>query len=344
MIKYFITKLILIKNIMIENIELFKISSNAKEPYVDDYYIKKNKAIITYDNEKINEIMKANLDLLDNISAYKVASDSKNIEMQNIIIKNIISLLETTGINFSEFTSYWAVKDMSYSIYNKTLKTESLKIEFLKNIIPEFIKDRHFLYKIHGYSYSTLQAVCDSKSHKANSNAGNTKITKLLEENGFSHFNLCDISKFKESDKIFIYPDKKDKELFQEILKEYKIYFNWSKNHENKQTDFLFKINNKIFIMEHKHMKEAGGGQDKQMSEIIDFISYTEDNDNIHYISFLDGIYFNVVSDESITKGKPFEQRKSIVNNLNGNKRNFFVNTNGFIWLVNNLKQRPSIN
>ncbi len=62
--------------------------------------------------------------------------------------------------------------------------------------------------------------------------------------------------------------------------------------------------------MEHKHMKESGGGQDKQMSEIIDFISHKDKK--VSYISFLDGVYFNLLSDKNIDKGKVFEQRKEI--------------------------------
>jgi len=97
----------------------------------------------------------------------------------------------------------------------------------------------------------------------------------------------------------------------------------------------LFKIDNKIFIMEHKHMKESGGGQDKQMSEIINFISYKDSG--VYYVSFLDGVYFNVIADESIANGKAFEQRRSVIQNLTNNKQNYFVNTNGFIELMNSL-------
>ena len=312
---------------MIDNIEIFKISMKNKEPYLDEYYIKKNELIITDNNKKQNNLMKANLKILDNITAYEIAVESKNSEMQNTILKNMISILETTSINFSEFVSYWSVKDITYSLYKRKLKTESLKIEFLKDIIPEFIKDRHLLYKRHGYSFSTLQVVKDSKAHKENSDLANKKITKLLEEYKFSHFKSKDIKGFKLKDKI----------LFKEILDRYKINFKWSKNHQNKQTDFLFKIGGKIFIMEHKHIKESGGGQNKQMTEIIDFISYKDDQ--VSYVSFLDGIYFNILSDKNTKKGKPVEQRETIIDNLNNNKQNYFVNTHGFIKMIKNLSK-----
>ena len=320
---------------MIDNIKLFELSIENKELYIDKYYVKDSKPIITEDLKKPNKLMSANFEILDNISAYKIAVESKNEEMQKTTLKNIISSLSVSGINFSEFASYWAVKDVSHSIYKGTLKTEELKLEFLKNIIPEFIKDRHLLYKIHGYSFSTLQAVSDSKAHKKNGASANKKFTDIFFSFGFKHFESNDINLFDKSSKIFIFPDKKDKSMFKKILEHYDIKFDWSKNHEGKETDSLFKVGNEIFIMEHKHMKESGGGQDKQMSEIINFISYQDKG--VHYVSFLDGIYFNLLADKNIRSGKSYTQRMNIFDNLKNNKQNYFVNTNGFIELLNNL-------
>jgi hypothetical protein len=114
-----------------------------------------------------------------------------------------------------------------------------------------------------------------------------TKVSSILNSLGLSYFNSNDLDTFIAGDKIYIYPDKSNKQLFKKIIGFYGIEFKRSPNHDNKQTDFLFKIGDRIFIMEHKHMKETGGGQDKQMSEIIDFISYA-DVDCVSYISFLD--------------------------------------------------------
>jgi hypothetical protein len=208
-------------------------------------------------------------------------------------------------------------------------------MEFLKSIVPDFIKDRHWLYKTHGYSFSTLQVVNDSKAHKENWNSGSVKITSIFKKYWFKHFDSNDIDLFSKSDKIYIYPDKIDKNIFKKILDHFKIEFKRSWNHENKQTDFLFKVGNQIFIMEHKHMKEAWGGQDKQMSEIINFISYTDFN--VHYVSFLDGVYFNLLSDKSIKNWKPFIQRANIFESLSLNGQNYFINTFWFIKLIEEL-------
>lgn len=322
---------------MINNVELFDLSIKEGEPYIDKYYEKKNNVIISDNPQKINKLMEANYKLTENISAYNIAITAKNKEMQETILKNIISVLRVSGINFSEFSSYWAVKDISYSVYKKTLSTDKLKIEFLKKIIPEFIKDRHLLYKIHGYSFSTLQVVNDSKAHKSNGNTGIGKVSTILDLFGFKHFDSKDFNLFEKADSIYIYPDKKDKTLFKTILEHYNIEFSWSVKHEGKQTDFLFKKYGKIFIMEHKHMKEPGGGQDKQMSEIIDFINYKDDE--VHYVSFLDGVYFNLLADREIKKGKTYTQRCNIMENLTNNKQNYFVNTFGFYKLMESLKK-----
>jgi len=317
---------------MFTNIELFNDSLKNKEDYIDKHYIKHSKMIITEDSHKINDLMLANSEILDNITAYKIATDSKNIEMQATILNNILTRLKVPGINFSEFASFWAVKDISYSVYDKTLKTDNLKIDFLKNIIPEYIKDRHLFYKKHGYSASTLQAIKDSKSHKVNGNSGNEKVSDILKNFDFTHFDNNDIDSFIDSDRVYIYPDKTDNKFFKKILNHYNIKFKWSDDHENKQTDFLFKIGKDIFIMEHKHMKESGGGQDKQMTEVISFISYNDVN--VHYVSFLDGVYFNVIADSTSKSGKPFSQKISIINNLTNNFSNYFVNTYGFRRLI----------
>jgi len=78
---------------MIDNIKLFEASLNNKEPYVDKYYVKNDKLIITDDTKKLNKLMKANAEIMDNISAYKIATESNNVEMQETILKNIILAL-----------------------------------------------------------------------------------------------------------------------------------------------------------------------------------------------------------------------------------------------------------
>src|SRR3989338_11330354 len=104
---------------------------------------------------------------------------------------------------------------------------------------------------------------------------------------------------------------------------------------------FIFKkLRNNIFIVEHKHMKEGGGGQDKQVNEVISFVSFSESNNKIHYISFLDGIYFNLFTNTKyLNKGKILNQLNNIKQKLKRNKQNYFVNTAGFKKLLKSLNR-----
>lgn len=325
---------------MIDNIEILEFCFINKEPYIDEFYIKDNNIIISNNPITVNKLMQANIDLLDNISAYKIALESNNEEMQLGVLKNILNILKVTGINFSEFISYWSVNDMSYSLYNKIFKTDKIKLTFLADITKRYIDNRHSLYQKHGYSLSTLQVLKDSRSHKSSGNLGIKKVDTLFNNLSFNYFNNEDIDDFVNASNIYIHPDKKDKELFKKILIKYKIKFNWSLKYQGKYPDYLFKVDDKIFILEHKHIKEYGGGQDKQISEIINFISQEESQNNIYYVSFLDGVYFNLLAESNT--GKPNVQKQDIQNNLNKFKNNYFVNVKGFIKLINNINVRNS--
>ena len=102
--------------------------------------------------------------------------------------------------------------------------------------------------------------------------------------------------------------------------------------HQDKEPDIVLKINDKSFIIEAKHIKESGGAQDKQIVELIEFIRYSEELENVHYVSFMDGIYFNNFSwakkgDET----KVNKQKRQL-------KSTLFVNTSGLLSLFEDLK------
>lgn len=100
--------------------------------------------------------------------------------------------------------------------------------------------------------------------------------------------------------------------------------------------DAIFKFNNIIYIVEHKHLKEGGGGQDKQLLEIIDLIKYSEDG--VRYISYFDGMYFNsLINPKSTVKINTV--KNDIINNLTKCPNNFFVNTMGFEKILKDFKK-----
>lgn len=321
-----------------DNIELLEFCFENLEDFTDEYYSKKTNSILSLDPENPNNLMKQNQFLIDNITVYQIWIETNNESMQQSAIENIINALETKWINFSEFTNYWSRKDISYSIYKKVLTTTELKIDFLTQILPKYIQDRHNLYKLYWYSPSSLQAINDSKAHKENWWTWIWKLKNILIRFWLQHFSDNDLEKFENSNNIFIFPDIKSwnwKLLFQKILEKNKINFDWSKYHENKYPDLLMKIDDELYILEHKHIKESWWGQDKQMSEIISFLSYNDKN--VSYISFLDWIYFNILAKSKSTTSKQFHQIQGIKNNLQKNKQNYFVNTKGFELLLSNL-------
>jgi len=97
--------------------------------------------------------------------------------------------------------------------------------------------------------------------------------------------------------------------------------------------DLIIKCDNKIFLLEAKHLNTGGGGQDKQISELIELLTLKENRKNIFYISFLDGNYSNTLLGKKGTGDKINEQRAQINKFLQENKSNYWLNTTGFVSL-----------
>jgi len=192
--------------------------------------------------------------------------------------------------------------------------------------------------KLFEFSLNNPESIID-QFYLKNGNLGIYKVSTILEKLGYKKSNDETLKNFvsKKNNK-YIQADKKGKKLFKALLGHYKIKFLWSKKKEQKMPDFLIRHKKDIFILEHKHMKEGGGGQDKQANEVISFIGFSEGSPNIHYISFLDGIYFNLFANKKyLKKGKILNQLKNIKQNLKRNKQNYFVNTAGFKKLFKEL-------
>ena len=79
-------------------------------------------------------------------------------------------------------------------------------------------------------------------------------------------------------------------------------------------------------------MKENGGGQDKQTLEITDFIDREPEFKGLHYITFVDGIYFNQIEENATAK--TLQQYKDIVSVLKNHSENYFVNSFAFEKLM----------
>jgi hypothetical protein len=275
--------------------------------------------------------MEVNLNIINRITAIKVALDDHNHASIQPHLSQLLLLLKEKSVNYTEFTSFFPALDVSYSIYKK-LSTDE-KLEFLMIAVKAYIEKRHTIYQGHGYSPVTLQVRKDFEKHKTGGSSANKKAREIFSSNGYTAATTA--SDFFKNNLKFAFLD--DINLASSILAglkaHYSLTFEWSKNHQNKSADLIFKDQSgKIFICEMKHMKEGGGGQDKQVSELISLVSYSEKNPGLGYVSFLDGIYFNGFIRPSLPKTR--EQVRQINDYLEKNKNNYFVNTWGFDQLL----------
>jgi len=106
---------------------------------------------------------------------------------------------------------------------------------------------------------------------------------------------------------------------------------------QGKKLDLIIKHKNKMFLIEAKHLNTSGGGQDKQISELIEILNLKEKAPNISYISFLDGSYSNILLSNSKAGDKLKTQRKEIRKYLKKNPNNYWLNTAGLKSLFSDV-------
>ena len=316
-----------------DNLDLFKECLQNPEPLVDPCYCNDTLIISKNSTEDLTEIMKVNAQIIDRITTIGCLLEDNPEADISTHVKVVEKLLKTEFSNFIEFTSFFPAMDVSFSIYKKL--SSDKRIEFLSTIIKKYINKRHFTYKSHGYSPVSIQVRKDFEKHKTGGGAANTKYSKILLSNGFSEAkNHADF--FDDTGNLFVSMDKGNvaKPVIQQ-LKCQGLKFEWQANHSNKDADMIIKASGKFYICEFKHMKEGGGGQDKQVIELIDFIEQTESiNVNVSYVSLMDGIYFDHFK-EPKERSKDRKHLERITETLGKTKTNYFINTYGFRTLFN---------
>jgi len=318
-----------------DNCQLLLLSSQNPESLYDPYYAKDSDALVIAENPlHPTQLQRSNQKLLELITAYKVLGDVGGGD-KNIILSEIIKLLENdSSLNNSEFASFWAVNDVSFSLYKKLSINE--KFAFIEEIVVSYIAKRHSLYSRYGYSDVTLQVKHDSFAHKRSGNQAFYKFENIIRSAGITFQVASNFSDYMSKDFCVIYPDKSDSIIFDLLLKNQSIPFLWGTNHDGKRPDFCIKCKDHFYIIEHKHMKEGGGGQNKQIAEIIDFISYDDSDRNTSYVVFVDGVLFNKILCNQGDK-KSNTQYDRILENLKRCKSNYFLNTFGFQNFVKSI-------
>jgi len=312
-------------------------SLKYKENIFDDSYFINQ--IIVNDEELISRVEKLR-ELIVTYCVLKEEQGDTEAVLQKIF-NNILNLIESAEqIQYTEFVAFWKILDISYSTFKDYSNEE--KKDILKSILELYCENRRKIYDRLGYTNTTVQALYDTGASRKKSKLGIKKIETLLENilniSNTEYLKVENLKDFEGKKICYLLPDsnKSDKEIFDDFIKRKHLDYRFGGEHQNKYPDIVIKICEHYFIIEAKHIKESGGTQDKQIVEIIEFIKYSENVDNIHYVSFLDGIYFNkfISLKDKDNKNKVLSQIRDIENALKYNKNNFFVNTYGLKLLI----------
>ena len=320
-----------------DNFYYWNESLKYKENIFDDSYFINQ--IIVNDEELISRVEKLR-ELLVTYCVLKEEQGDTEAVLQKIF-NNILNLIESTEqIQYTEFVAFWKTLDISYSTFKDYSNEE--KKDILKSILELYCENRRKIYDGLGYTNTTVQALYDAGASRKKGKLGIKKIETLLENilniSNTEYLKVENLKDFEGKKICYLLPDsnKSDKEIFDDFIKRKHLDYRFGREHQNKYPDVVIKICEHYFIIEAKHIKESGGAQDKQIVEIIEFIKYSENGDNIHYVSFLDGIYFNkfISLKDKDNKNKVLSQIRDIENALKYNKNNFFVNTYGLKLLI----------
>lgn len=310
---------------MLNNVEVFDECLKTPVPNIDKVAKKiLNKIIIPEEKKDNNELLNKNYELIKLINKYSSLDKDEENEQKKLIVNEIDNCLQCQGMNLSPFSQYLMVHDLTHDIYLSNLTFEEKVF-----VIDSYLEDRHKMYLNHGYSDIIFQVINDNYSHKRKATLGVEKIKTTCKENGIKHF------KGDFDDNIFfLLPDNGEKEQFKQALEKYHIKFEFASTHQDKMPDAFIRYKNAFVIIEHKKMKSTGGGQDKQITEIIDFIKFGERG--VYYVSYLDGILFNQLINPS-TRNKMYRSKQDILKHLENNPFNYFVNEKGFNKLIHNI-------
>lgn len=309
------------------NFEYWKLSLANPESIGDDFYIF-DKIIINEELSKYSENMR------ELIISYCVLKRKKYNDSEKILSDIYNLILEKEELKYTEFIAFWKVLDFSYSIFKKYPNNKQV----LSKLLDNYCEKRKELYDKYCFSDITIQALYDSNASRKKGSSGIKKIINLVEKNlKLKRLENTEINR----NQFYITPDKGQKDVYVKILKKYKIKATLQKTNQGKIPDFLFKVNKDIYIVEAKHVKEGGGEQNKSITELINFIKQSENSSNIHYISFLDGIYFNLFISYKDKKrnNKVSRQKREIERALKDFKQNYFLNTKGLEIFLKDLSR-----
>ncbi|OGI25379.1 MAG: hypothetical protein A3J76_01980 [Candidatus Moranbacteria bacterium RBG_13_45_13] len=307
------------KNIQ-DNLHYFRVSQENPEPQLDLNYFVIGK------EPKIKEYLKNIKEIKETLITLKKLKE--NEERKDVVEKYYQKLFQNLNdySNCSELGCFVNACDTTRDLIKKDF-------ESFKTITDFYLKKRIVDDKV---PESWVQAIIDNNASRKKGKLGENKIIKILNKadyrsvNSWNHFNDR-----KKCVACF------SKDIFDNDAVKEKLKINLKTKNQDKMLDLLIKNKKTILILEAKHLNTDGGEQNKQIDELIKILELKESNQNIFYVSFLDGTYSNKLLAESITKRsrKLLKQRKQVERYLkNKNSRNFWVNTAGFEKLISDLR------
>lgn len=306
----------------------WNVSLRNPEPVGEIYY--KRDEIIVEDQAFLSTSTR----LRELVSAYCTLKDlDVDASLLNKVLVAIDALLMSTeNIQYTEFVAYWKCLDLTFTVY-KSFEGESRRQETLKQVLDEYCAHRRSLYDRLGYSHIVQQALYDSAKARTQGVSGLQKLQDLLQQAAGNLPEARTVEEFSEAPACWFVPRNDRQDSFLLLMATLHAQYLFGQTRQKKVPDLVVKLDNKVFVVEAKHIKEAGGSQDKQISELIDFVRQSEPHHSpVRYVAFLDGAYFNIIAD---ARGdtKATRQRREIEEVLRQQKRNYFVNTAGLLQL-----------
>lgn len=297
------------------NLHYFEISKNNQEKLLDDFYIFDEK------NSDLNKYIKNTKEIKNILITIRTLQSKK--EKSEMIDKYFLELSKIIGkySNCSEFACFVNACD-------NIIDEAKNEINLLKRITERYFAKR-ILNEMAPEEW--VQAILDTNSSRKKGKCGENKLIFILKKYGFKE--VFDWGDFFKTDYCVIKFSKKFS--LKNVRENLGIKIKTKK--QNKTLDLIIKVKDKILLCEAKHLNTSGGGQDKQISELIEILNLSEKN-GVSYISFLDGKYSNILLGSSGYGDKITVQRKEIKKFLNNNPDNYWINTAGFENLISDLK------
>ena len=297
------------------NLYYFEISKNNQEKLLDDFYVFDNKY------PDLNKYIKNTKEIKNILITIRTLQSKK--EKPVVIDKYFLELSQIIGkySNCSEFTCFINACDNTMNKFKNEMNLLKKITEryFAKRVLNEMVPEEW------------VQAILDTNSSRKKGKCGENKLIYILKKQGFKE--VYDWNNFFNADYCVVKFSKKFS--LKNVRENLDVKINTKK--QNKTLDLIIKAKGKILLCEAKHLNTAGGGQDKQISELIEILGLAEKN-GISYISFLDSKYSNVLLGVNGHGDKITTQRKEIKQYLNNNPDNYWVNTAGFENLISDLK------